>query len=898
MSIQRIQFIFEFFFGRSGKLFIPVEAVWKDKPLNLSLSSLMTFLHQNETALHPKDADFCFSLAKFLKKVQWDERYILAVATDSEMALFFKRAKELGITLKWKRHNLVQPLRTHPPLPLEVIISQRGKNLICSMSHIDRFRQDPLSWLTFKFERDLFCFCQGALIHNPPSALENFLMRFMDKDIIKYEQEAAIQFIQSIYQPNKKNLKWVLEAKISSILPQETPPVPLMKVEMAGTIMQPTLYYQYGRAVIGSDYNQPWVEDLGKRHERMTDLEAIYQQDLIALFNENELPFLLQSPGDMARFLDEVVPVLKERGWIIQINAPELVVLDEPGSLEFKIDSSEKNWFFFEPNCTIEGETFSLQEIARLMIQNQGYIETKKGYVRLTQSSQDQLKTLQAFGALKTGKSFSKAEILPLLASTQAKTENKDLQELIEGLKHGKNQYLPAKAFKGELRDYQQFGVNWIGFLHNAGFGGILADDMGLGKTVQVLAFISRIQGKGPVLVVGPTNVLYNWKKESQHFLPNQKCVIYSGSNRSSLVKSFNTADIVVTSFGILKNDLELFSAIPWQAMIIDEAQAIKNPDTHVSKAVKAVPAPFKLVMTGTPIENHLQDIWNLFDTVMPGYLGTRSAFDVMVKQEQLDQLKLKIKPFILRREKREVLDSLPEKTEIIVSCPLTKSQEMLYQTVLDAVRKGIQNGKGQRERLHVLTSLLKLRQVCIHPGLLTEFQNQFTESGKFDTATETILELLDEGHKIVLFSQFTKMLDILADWAKKNSVRYERIDGSVTGKNRMDAVDRFQNTEDPTLFMISLKAGGMGINLTSADYVIHLDPWWNPAVEAQATDRVHRIGQMNKVFVYKFISEGTIEEKIQELQESKRQLLGELVDVDGLNEKTINFEDLKALLF
>ena len=272
-------------------------------------------------------------------------------------------------------------------------------------------------------------------------------------------------------------------------------------------------------------------------------------------------------------------------------------------------------------------------------------------------------------------------------------------------------------------------------------------------------------------------------------------------------------------------------------------------------------------------------------------------SFENDIKDGRKDQLKTRIKPFILRREKREVLASLPEKTEIIIKCDMSPGQETLYKTVLDAAKKGIKNIKGKQERLNIFTALLKLRQVCIHPQLLKEVGATDIESSKFELAKEKITELIDEGHKIVMFSQFTEMLDIISKWTHKKQFYTERIDGSVSAKARMDAVDRFQTSEKAGLFLISLKAGGVGLNLTAADYVIHLDPWWNPAIESQATDRVHRMGQQNKVFVYKLITSGTIEEKIQELQESKKQLLAEIIDIDTAAEKSLNFDEIKNLL-
>jgi non-specific serine/threonine protein kinase len=563
------------------------------------------------------------------------------------------------------------------------------------------------------------------------------------------------------------------------------------------------------------------------------------------------------------------------------------------------VNSSGLDWFQFEPTIQIAGQRLALQELARLMVDNKGYFKTSSGYVKIDESSQAELQALKKMGAFKVGKKFNRAEMMPLLTLANVASKDEKAQAWFTQLKtmHTSGHCEPGPGFQGTLRDYQQNGLNWMNFLYQTGLGGILADDMGLGKTIQSIAFCSQLKTDLPILVVGPTNVIYNWESEIKKFLPQAKVVIYTGSNRAQQEHKLSSATFVITTFGIVKNDSEILSALEFEAIFVDEAQYIKNPQAQISQSMKTLNARFKLAMTGTPVENHLQDLWNLFDFAMPNYLGTKREFDISVKDGQLDVLKAKIKPFVLRREKREVLQSLPEKTEILLKCPMSSAQQQLYETVLSAVKSGIRNSVGKIEKLNILTSLLKLRQVCTHPGLLPELNDPDMESAKFNLATETIAKLVEEGHKVVLFSQFTQMLDILQKWSTSEKIYTERIDGSVTGKNRADAVTRFQTTEKSGLFLISLKAGGVGINLTTADYVIHMDPWWNPAIESQATDRVHRMGQQNKVIVYKLITEGTIEEKIQLLQESKKALLAQIVDIDTMAEKAIDFKEIEALL-
>ncbi|NQY74717.1 MAG: DEAD/DEAH box helicase [Candidatus Margulisbacteria bacterium] len=425
-----------------------------------------------------------------------------------------------------------------------------------------------------------------------------------------------------------------------------------------------------------------------------------------------------------------------------------------------------------------------------------------------------------------------------------------------------------------------------------------MADDMGLGKTIQAIAFTSVIKDENPTLIIGPSNVIYNWEQEINTFTPSKSVVMYTGSNRSRKLNPLEKPAFIITSFGVIKNDIDLLKTIPFKAIIVDEAQYIKNPNTLISKSIKQLTSPFKLAMTGTPVENHFQDLWNLFDFVMPDFLGSKADFDRSMKEGQKDWIKTKIKPFIMRREKQEVLQSLPEKTEVMLHCTMSETQETLYQTVLNAAKKGIKNSHGKTERLNILTALLKLRQVCLHPGLIQEFKGQALTSAKFELAKEKLLELMAENHKCVVFTQFTGMLDILEEWTEDLGVSVYRIDGSVPAKMRQERVGQFQQSSGAGIFLISLKAGGVGINLTAADYVFHLDPWWNPAVEAQATDRVHRMGQQNKVMVYKFITQGTIEEKILALQDAKKTLLGEIIDIDSIENQKVNIDDLKSLLF
>lgn len=903
--MNRITFYLTFLFNSKNRLMTIVEAKWNNEPINLSKSSFMLFLYNNENDINEKDLDFSYRLTKYLKKLQLGNDIHDALPQEQDVGWFFSRANELGIHVEWRqvfdnKTSDYSPIVFDQELPLEIELKQDKNKIQCILKNRLEWLQNPLLWMPFPSDKGLYCFCNGYIKKNPSKSFLNYLDNFLDRNALVFEGNQAIQFIQRVYSPNKKLLSWVVNMDVQQFLPSDDSPTPRLDVIYENNQLMTALSYNYGNSNVLPQDTTDVLKDAtnGRLYKRQKDMEEIYQNDLMELFMSEELPFLLENPGHIARFLDKIVPTLKERDWVIHSTIHDFNVLDTPIDLTFNVESPKQNWFEFSQHTTIDGQEMSFAEITRLLVENQGYIKTSGGYVKVSEESQQELKTLNSFHAFTSKKSFNMLEFMPLMGISSIEGTDSNSSQFIENFKNfHRSEDTLGNDFNGELRDYQTYGVKWLSFLNQYQFGGVLADDMGLGKTVQTIAFTTSIEQTSPYLIIGPTNVIYNWEKEIDKFTKRKKTVIYGGSQRDKLLPKIAKSNYVITSYGILKNDIDLLKNIPFEAIFIDEAQHIKNPKTQVSKAVKQLNAKFRIAMTGTPIENYIQDLWNIFDFVMPNYLGKLSQFENDIKDGRKEQLKTRIKPFILRREKREVLDSLPEKTEIVIKCDMTPGQEKLYKTVLDAAKKGIKNVKGKQERLNIFTALLKLRQVCIHPQLLKEVGATDIESSKFELAKEKISELIDEGHKIVMFSQFTEMLDIMGQWTKKEGFYTERIDGSVSAKARMDAVDRFQSSEDPGMFLISLKAGGVGLNLTAADYVIHLDPWWNPAIESQATDRVHRMGQQNKVFVYKLITTGTIEEKIQELQDSKKQLLAEIIDIDTAAEKSLNFDEIKTLL-
>ena len=466
---------------------------------------------------------------------------------------------------------------------------------------------------------------------------------------------------------------------------------------------------------------------------------------------------------------------------------------------------------------------------------------------------------------------------------------------------------LPEK-FEGELRPYQKAGYNWLHFLKEYGLGGCLADDMGLGKTVTTLAFLQKIREEkpdAPSLLVLPTSLIYNWQKEAARFTPELRVMVHYGSQRSKDTGAFLFYDLIISSYGVLRSDIDFIRNFRFNYAILDESQSIKNATSANFKAVMDLNTRNRLILTGTPLENSTLDLWSQMSFINPGLLGSLSAFkkkyhNPIEKEKDETRLKVlssKIKPFMLRRNKRQVAKDLPEKIESVVYCQMTEEQEKLYDETKSYVRNQImgmqESGTLSKSSILVLQGLSKLRQLANHPSMVTT--GYHGESGKGNDVMQRIREVVQDGSKTLVFSQFVKHLEFVAETLRAEGIPFLYLDGST--KNRMALVDRFQQPDTEQVFLISLKAGGVGLNLTAAENVFILDPWWNPAIEAQAVDRAHRIGQTKTVFSYKFISQNTIEEKIVELQNTKKQLFDELIIEEESFFKSLTTEDILSLI-
>ena len=457
-------------------------------------------------------------------------------------------------------------------------------------------------------------------------------------------------------------------------------------------------------------------------------------------------------------------------------------------------------------------------------------------------------------------------------------------------------------VFKGVLRKYQQSGVLWMHALGKRGCNLILADEMGLGKTVQTLALLASSRSSHlPALVVCPTSLLENWVREAEKFTPSLKILPITGPDRAELWKNALFYDICITSYALIKRDAEHLGGLRFKYLILDEAQHIKNPATGNSQTCRSIEADHKLVLTGTPLENSPEDLWSIFEFLHPGLLGPLGAFrrnyiQSAAAPEALKELSVRIAPFILRRRKAEVYAEIPPKNEQLLYCEMDPPQRELYEGFLRESRERfsrLRNGDSSLSRFEILSSLLRMRQVCCDPSLIRGVSD--IRSAKMELLKELLMENIDSGHKLLLFSQFTSLLSIVRTWLDSAGILYEYLDGST--RDRMERVDHFNQSPDIPLFLLSLKAGGLGLNLTSADTVILYDPWWNPAAEAQAADRTHRIGQTKNVNIIKLLVKDSVEEKVLELQRRKADLFNDLVEASAENAGSMSLDDFEFLL-
>lgn len=626
--------------------------------------------------------------------------------------------------------------------------------------------------------------------------------------------------------------------------------------------------------------------------------------------------FALHGVERAAEFVREALP-----HWKLEYELDDS--LDALGNDRFALDvhvsavrSDERpDWFELALDVFVgQGEPLTPKELQALLATTGRYAEVRGKLVDVGKLRERESLLADLADRKRTG--F--AALIALRDELHESFEEVKLPEEVERLRERLRAFegierIEAPAdLDGILRDYQHRGLDYLAYLASFGFGGILADDMGTGKTLTTIAYFKwrkLTEGFAPSLVIAPTSVTHTWENEIARFAPDLTTLrLQSGAERAAKIETIGEYDVVITSYALARLDAETLAKHRFRSLVLDEAQNAKNPSSQIAKVVRALQADHRLALTGTPVENSLRDLWAIFAFLEPGLLGSEGAFrkrfEVPIAngdERAVSALRSRLEPFVLRRTKEDVARELPERTEVQLECDLSPIQLRLYRGIAEAARRDVlsQIGPGGMEgaSVHVLAALTRLRQVCAHPGLLVEsYLSDPEASAKFEAFLETVDEILSGGHRVLVFSAFASMLRIMRKQLGDAGLEFGYLDGSTKDRDRRDEVERFMRDDGPPIFLCSLKAGGVGLTLTAADYVILYDPWWNPAIERQAIDRTHRIGQHRAVTAYRLVTRGTVEEKIRVLADRKAALSKTVIKTDGAVAKSLTREDLELL--
>ncbi|MEA1960771.1 MAG: DEAD/DEAH box helicase [Bacillota bacterium] len=870
--------------------FCPEEAIWD--ACSLDLLQLMVESYQDQKDFQRWSYSY--------NAVFFDKKYMRL--TNHQLINFLQIMSEqpFDMFINHKRTNHVRILQERPQLPVSLHSILGGVTLSLDLT-------ESVCSLDFNNQ---YLYQNGYLYHVDFQFAKNtahILQAFSDSDDLNLtiaDQDVS-RFFTTVLPVLEKTVEVTLDPTLEDKYYYEEPEKRVY-FDRHGDGMAARIEFQYNTQIINPTLQQP--ANNGEPEER-TLLRALHEeQQLIQFFQRHQFQliqgtFVQEDEALIFDFLQEGLPMLDELADIyysddfkqLSINRTAQVspgVRLDPGSnlLSLSLDYTDispkefaevlkayklkKNYYRMKNGSFLPLDNNAIQSVAEI-IENLGISshDTARGEIQLP-----------GFRALYLDR-VTREKGLALQRNSAFKTLVREIREPQE------TDYEPPANIQAKLRHYQEDGFKWLKTLSAYGFGGILADDMGLGKTLQVLCLLlsEKTTDSLPSLVIAPTSLVYHWQDEARRFAPDLNVIVISGtqSERMETMQSLDSCDLAVTSYALIKRDLEQYQQVAFRYCILDEAQNIKNPTTLVAKTVKQIQASGRFALTGTPIENSLTELWSIFDFLMPGYLLNHNKFKgryevPIVKNNQpeaMQDLKRHIQPFILRRMKKEVLQELPPKIENQMSAPMTKEQRKIYLAYLMQAQKEFQDEIAhngfERSQIKILSILTRLRQVCCHPSLFID--NYQAGSGKLDLLMEILQDAIDSGHRVLIFSQFTIMLGLIKTELTLNDISYYYLDGSTPAQERLKLVQSF-NTGDQKVFLISLKAGGTGLNLTGADVVIHYDPWWNPAVEDQATDRVYRIGQKNAVQVIKLISKDSIEEKIYALQQKKKALIDAVI--------------------
>lgn len=683
-----------------------------------------------------------------------------------------------------------------------------------------------------------------------------------------------------------------------------------------------SLKYKYDDVEI-----EPFKDEKIKKDNRILirDIEKEENCDKVLRsfgFEKDKDNYVMKNEGNIVSFISEGVNELQELGEVYYSDSFKNIRIYGKSNLKAGISIGAGNLLEF--NFELDGvDKEELKNIFNALREKKKYYRLKKGgFVSLEDEGIKNIGEVIDYLGINDKELLNDKIFLSkynaLYLDQKIKDKNMDFINRSRNFRELANNIRDVKDMDYELpehldkimRNYQKVGFKWFKTLSYYGFGGILADEMGLGKTLEAIAFLDSEKGEKPSLVIAPTSLLYNWQGEIEKFAPEMKSLVMSGpkKQRKELMDEVLKSDIIITSYPLIRRDIELYENINFKYCILDEAQQIKNAASMNASSVKRIKAEGYFALTGTPMENSLTELWSIFDFIMPGYLLSHNKFSKLYEtpivkngdKTALDELNRHIKPFILRRLKKDVLKELPPKIEHKLIVEMTEDQKKLYaaysSSAKNEISREIRDNGFNKSKIKIFSILTRLRQICCDPSVFVEGFSG--ESGKMLALSDLLSESMDQGHKVLIFSQFTSVLKNIAKMLDKNEMQYLYLDGNTKSEDRMDLTRKF-NSGDINVFLISLKAGGTGLNLTGADTVIHFDPWWNPAVEEQATDRAHRIGQQKNVEVIKLLSKGTIEEKIFNLQEKKKEIINSVINED-MNEDNVmtkmTQEDLESL--
>lgn len=826
------------------------------------------------------------------KKVELSTPYLLRIFDALESGMFFANILNSGVV----------PISIlKEDIPLDFSLGRKGNDILLSIKSDKSVV--PLT------ERGVYFYYKGKIYH-PSEEQQKYYQPFISNllnhkiDSLSFSVSQTERFISEVLPFVRKLGNVSMDKDIEDRLVREDL-VPRIYFDKYKEGISAVIKFHYGENIVNpfssiNEKNDP---------DRILVRDVEYEKKIIAMFEASEFVvdkdrIYLVDEEKIFEFLKNSLPKLQEVSDVYYSDSFKNIKVKYPSSFSGGIRLNQESSML---EFSFDYEDISSEELEHIFAS----LREKKKYHRLKDGSFMPLDApeMESMGNLVeqldiSGSDLSKKVIeLPRYRAMYIDSliresnlsgieRSQDFKHMVQNIKEpGDMDFEIPEKLKNILRDYQKVGYKWLRTLAAYGLSGILADDMGLGKTLEVISFVlsEKAENKESSLVVAPTSLVYNWQEEVKKFVPDMKVLVISGdpSERQEQLGKIGDSDLVVTSYPLLRRDIDLYKDIQFRYCFLDEAQHIKNPNTLNAKTVKQINSKLNFALTGTPIENSITELWSIFDFVMPGYLLSHTKFmkkfesPIMKNDDKkaLNELGRHIRPFILRRLKKDVLKELPDKIESKMTCEMTPEQKKIYLAYLQKAKGEVAaelKSRGfDKSHIKILSILTRLRQICCHPSLfIEEFKG---ESGKMLLLEEILSDAFDSGHRLLLFSQFTSMLNIIKHYLDRSNIEYFYLDGSTKAEDRLTMVKSF-NQGSKKLFLISLKAGGTGLNLTGADMVIHFDPWWNPAVEDQASDRAHRIGQKNVVQVMKLITQGTIEEKIFELQQKKKEMIDSVI--------------------